>query len=236
MSPTIGITLMPIHVRRLARLAITALPHPRLGSSRRGQSLVEFALVLPMLIVLFLGIADFGRVFAAGITVEGIARNAAEIVAGDSRMAELKDAACDSACRSGLYDDLHQLAASAACDEAKRLNATTDVDGSCAGLLVIGTCVHDTVTTPPGDTCGLVTGGSVPNGCKTDIPATWSNAQNGVDDPTDPSDPELRYVEVRVCYRFTPLFHQIGLPIVSYLVPDQIYLERTRSFTVSMDY
>src|SRR5690606_20209344 len=36
----------------------------------RGQSLVEFALVLPMLLVLLLGIADFGRVFAAGILLE----------------------------------------------------------------------------------------------------------------------------------------------------------------------
>ena len=48
--------------------------------SRRGQSVVEFALVLPMLLVLLLGVADFGRVFAAGITVEAAARNAAEVV------------------------------------------------------------------------------------------------------------------------------------------------------------
>ena len=47
--------------------------------SRRGQSLVEFALVLPMLLVLLLGVADFGRVFAAGITIEAAARNAAEV-------------------------------------------------------------------------------------------------------------------------------------------------------------
>ena len=49
--------------------------------SPRGQSLVEFALVLPMLLVLLLGIADFGRVFPAGITIEAAARNAAEAAA-----------------------------------------------------------------------------------------------------------------------------------------------------------
>ena len=90
--------------------------------SRRGQSLVEFALVLPMLIVLFLGIADFGRVFAAGITVEAIARNAAEIVAGDTRMARLKDVGCDMTCRSALYTELHQLAAATA------LSCTSDIE------------------------------------------------------------------------------------------------------------
>jgi Flp pilus assembly protein TadG len=31
-----------------------------------GQSLVEFALVIPILLVLFIAIADFGRVFVAG--------------------------------------------------------------------------------------------------------------------------------------------------------------------------
>ncbi|HEU4863568.1 MAG TPA: TadE/TadG family type IV pilus assembly protein, partial [Candidatus Limnocylindria bacterium] len=46
--------------------------------SRRGQTLVEFALTLPMLLVLLLGVADFGRVFASGITTEALARNAAE--------------------------------------------------------------------------------------------------------------------------------------------------------------
>lgn len=204
--------------------------------SRRGQSLVEFALVLPMLIVLFLGIADFGRVFAAGITVEAIARNAAEIVAGDTRMARLKDVGCDMTCRSALYTELHQLAAATACDEAQRLSATTDVDGSCAGLLVVGACVHDTATSPPGDTCGLVTGGTVPSACQAQIPSTWPNGQIGVDDPADPVDTPLRYVEVRVCYRFVPLFDSIGLPIVSYLVPDQVYITRSRVFAVATDY
>ncbi len=47
--------------------------------------MVEFALILPLLLVLFLGIADFGRVFHAGIVAEAAARNAAEIVAEEYR-------------------------------------------------------------------------------------------------------------------------------------------------------
>jgi Flp pilus assembly protein TadG len=69
---------MPTPFRRLGRLATNSRQRPRLGSSRRGQSLVEFALVLPMLLVLLLGIADFGRVFNAGITLEAATRDAAE--------------------------------------------------------------------------------------------------------------------------------------------------------------
>src|SRR5688500_12773484 len=60
------------------------VPLPKNGHrtrQHRGQSFVEFALVLPRLIVLFLGIADFGRVFHAGIVIESASRNAAESAA-----------------------------------------------------------------------------------------------------------------------------------------------------------
>ena len=194
-----------------------------------------------MLIVLFLGIADFGRVFQAGITVEGIARNSAEILANDERMSELTDAGCDATCRTTNYSELHSLAAATACDEAKRLDPSTDVDGTCSGLLVVGACIHDADTMnalgATGDsTCGVVTGGTLPDGCGDMKNATepWPNHQDGVVDPV--TSKELRYVEVRVCYRFEPLFSELSLPLISYLVPHQIYLERTRSFSVSMDY
>jgi hypothetical protein len=208
------------------------------SASQRGQSFVEFALVLPMLIVLFIGIADFGRVFQAGINIEAIARNAAEVVAGDTRMGELKEPGCDATCRSALYNQLHQLAADAACDEAQRLAATTDVDGSCAGLLVVGACIHDLQTmtnlgAAAGDpSCGLVTGGTVPAGCTEIINDPWNSTQPGASDGTEPM---LRYVEVRVCYRFTPIYEHIELPIVS-VMADEIYLQRTRTFSVWMDY
>ncbi|MFC4321748.1 TadE/TadG family type IV pilus assembly protein [Litchfieldia salsa] len=42
-----------------------------------GQSLVEFALVLPMLLFLLFGIVDFGRVFHAYLTVDHAGREAA---------------------------------------------------------------------------------------------------------------------------------------------------------------
>lgn len=45
--------------------------------SQKGQSLVEFALVIPLLIVLLFGIVDFGRVFHTYLTLDHAGREAA---------------------------------------------------------------------------------------------------------------------------------------------------------------
>lgn len=50
---------------------------PREG--RRGQSLVEFALVLPILLILLLGILDFGRAIFAYNSVSNGARSGARV-------------------------------------------------------------------------------------------------------------------------------------------------------------
>ena len=44
---------------------------------RRGQTLVEFALTLPLLLLLLLGIIEFGRIFQAWVTLQNAARTAA---------------------------------------------------------------------------------------------------------------------------------------------------------------
>ena len=114
------------------------------GPHRRGQSLVEFALVLPMLLVLLLGVADFGRVFAAGITVEAAARNAAEAAAQE--YLRNPPAPIDQPAPPGsdaYYQALHDLAARTACREAKELDNTTFSADACASMPVIQVCVHD---------------------------------------------------------------------------------------------
>lgn len=51
-----------------------------LGRARhqRGQSLVEFALLLPLLLIIALGVFDFGRVYFAYVSVTNAARNGAQ--------------------------------------------------------------------------------------------------------------------------------------------------------------
>ena len=62
-------------------------------ASSRGVELLEFALVLPFLLVLLVGIWDFGAAFALKQKTTNAAREAARIVVSTS----LSDASCTSA-------------------------------------------------------------------------------------------------------------------------------------------
>ncbi len=53
---------------------------PRLGRQHeRGTSLVEFALILPLLMVLITGIIDFGRAYQTIVTLTNAAREGARV-------------------------------------------------------------------------------------------------------------------------------------------------------------
>lgn len=51
------------------------------GQGERGAAAVEFALVLPILLVLLLGIVEFGRVFNVQVSVTNAAREGARVMA-----------------------------------------------------------------------------------------------------------------------------------------------------------
>lgn len=53
----------------------------KLFKREQGQSLVEFALVLPVLMLILLGIVEFGWMFNAKITLTSAAREAARVYA-----------------------------------------------------------------------------------------------------------------------------------------------------------
>ena len=203
--------------------------------SRRGQSLVEFAIVLPMLLVLLLGIADFGRVFNAGIRMESAARNAAEVAAQEylrsfpgSMIGPAAPPATDA-----FYDSLHQLAARTACREARGLSGvsyTADNPGttstneeSCGPMPIIRTCIHDAADTR----CGQVGfGHAIPAECSA-VAGSMSPAMTG-------GSEESRYVEVRICYQFTTIVNMedLRLPLNSGISVGEIWLEKDRVFGV----
>lgn len=199
--------------------------------SRRGQTLVEFALLLPMLIVLFLGIADFARVFQAGIVMEASARNGAEAAAIE-RLRATAPASTDPGF-TAYYQHLHDLAAQAACSEARELANTTYVadnpgttapdDDICPTWPAIAVCVHD----GQDPICGnLAAGysGAAPAKC-TELSRAW--------DTNAPTAVQSYSVEVRTCYRFTTLMSlDIDLPLGWSLSLGDIYLQKTRAFVV----
>lgn len=62
-----------------------------LAGDRRGSSLVEFALVAPLLVLLLMGILDFGRLFQAWLVVTHAAREGARSAAVGKSSSEVRD-------------------------------------------------------------------------------------------------------------------------------------------------
>jgi Flp pilus assembly protein TadG len=75
---------------RRSPLSHLIAPHP---ASWRGQSLVEFALILPILLILLLGILDFGRAVAAYNSVSNAARSAVRVGIVDQNLDRVRAAA-----------------------------------------------------------------------------------------------------------------------------------------------
>lgn len=59
----------------------------------RGQSMVEFALVAPIFLLLVFGVIDFGQLFNRMITVNQASREAARVAAVSGDVAKAKNAA-----------------------------------------------------------------------------------------------------------------------------------------------
>jgi hypothetical protein len=205
---------------------LNSIHRDRSSSSEKGQSLVEFALVLPMLLVLLLGIADFGRVFAAGITLEAVARDAAEVGA----LQRLRDKPpTDPTQLTAYYTSLHQIMARTACAEADQLAPSPEQvhPTDCANLTSVRACIHDDLDTQCGDPIPGFDGAPPPE-CTDTAAGTappWSNASGG--------ETGSHWVEVRVCYHFTTLFNlRLSLPFNAGLNLGDVYLQKTRSFVV----
>ncbi len=203
--------------RRGARPLAWLLPRRPRRSSQRGQSLAEFTLVVPFLLLILLTVADFGRFFAAAVRTESIARIAAEVAAQEYLRAPPPPVD---------YGAIHAHAWSSVCDEADGL-ANVTYNGpaiQCDGIPT-QVCVHDGLD----PICNNVYNSSsgVPLSCGALLDPI-SNAQTG---GTETS----RYVEVRVCYRFDTIF-AVTIPFIGgELTPlaGNFYIQRVRSFTVA---
>jgi len=183
--------------------------------------MVEFALVFPLLVVLLLGIADFGRVFAAAITEEAAVRDSAEAAAQEWQQLCQK---YGPPCPTGLlnpadYASLHALALQVACHETESMpGRVLDGSGNCV-MPVIAVCVHDDHDPGGGD----------PQ-CGAEAPPAGGPCY-AMDDPWSPARAGPAggrpYVEVRMCYRFDPL---IDVALAGF---GSVWLQKSNDFAVS---
>jgi hypothetical protein len=184
----------------------------------RGQSLVEFAVVLPLLLVFFLVIADFGRIFVALITVETATRDAAEVVANEylaSPPGPLDSPA--PAVAQSYYNALHARGEAVVCAELRGLPNTNYDAGtnSCPDMPIVIVCIHDGRDAG----CGSPAqpgGGGIVSDC-TDFTPAATSAQDGSG---------ARWVEVRTCYHFTALLNIPFMPLRDF------WLQRSRHYTI----
>ncbi|HSO28332.1 MAG TPA: TadE/TadG family type IV pilus assembly protein [Candidatus Sulfomarinibacteraceae bacterium] len=96
-----------MHLLRVANLPLSRRRAP-------GQSLVEFAVILPVILLLLVALADLGRLYTSAVAIESAAREAADFGAFDASYwteanfatttAAMERRACTAAAGSHLED------------------------------------------------------------------------------------------------------------------------------------
>jgi Flp pilus assembly protein TadG len=121
----------------------------RLGSRRReGQSLVEFAVVLPIFLLILCAILDFGVLLYSQMTVINAAREgarAATLMAGESQSA-IQARAGDRASAAAGGLDIHTTAACGSCRAGNFVTVTVEYDHHLFFPLLFGTSIPTSST------------------------------------------------------------------------------------------
>jgi len=164
---------------------------------QRGQSVVEFALVFPLLLVLVLAVGDFGRIYTSLVAVEAAAREAADLGAFDPGN-------WNTALSPGNPAQTVVRMERAACTAA----ATSHLDGYAepAGTVGHATCTNPTMA------CWLEEAGSPAVSC-----ATYVGGAGGCGDTA--TDPPC-VVHVQLTYEFDTFVQAPFLPTTVTFVRD----------------
>ncbi|WP_419955714.1 TadE/TadG family type IV pilus assembly protein [Neobacillus niacini] len=110
--------------------------------SESGQSLVEFALVLPLLVVLLFGIIDFGRIFHAYLTIDHAGREAARAASIGKDETNIKNVAVTQGTSIGLTSGQVNVASGSSGADATitityPINFLTPVIGDIVGSITL---------------------------------------------------------------------------------------------------
>lgn len=122
---------------------------------RRGQTLVEFALILPIFVLLLVGVFDFGRAIYAYNTINQAAREAARLAIVDQTISHIQDEASQSSVSLGIeaadvmveFRDREQLGTPNSCTGA--VAGDNNNDASIVRCMVIVTVPYEYVAATP---------------------------------------------------------------------------------------
>jgi Flp pilus assembly protein TadG len=127
-------------------LAILKRITRRRGEGEGGQSLVEFAFVLPIFLLVLFAIVDFSMAFHAWITVTNSAREGARLGAVRATAADIEQRVRDTA------DSL---------DQADLSVTVTNAEGDPGESVVVDVSYVYSLITPVADILGMISGGSI---------------------------------------------------------------------------
>jgi Flp pilus assembly protein TadG len=142
---------MPLSLSRFAHRG-------RRGSS--GQSVAEFALVLPIMLILLLAIVDFARIYTTAMSVESAAREAADFgtsygaekwdaINSPITLAEMQTRACVAASNLPDYEGDDPAGTTVTCTNPSfDYCVTPSVGGTCGALNPADVCEDPNRATP----------------------------------------------------------------------------------------
>lgn len=130
----------------MSRLAARVGRGPALKDDQNGQSLVEFTLILPALLMLLFALVDFGRGFYTWLLVTNAAREGARVAATQKDYATVQ---------TRIYDALGGL------DPADVDITPDNIQGARGEPVAIDLVYEFEFVTPMGEIINFVTGGSL---------------------------------------------------------------------------
>lgn len=175
--------------------------------AQRGQSLVEFALIFPVLAILFIGIADLARWYTSAIAVQASARDAADYGAFKAQ---------SSWSASGTPSNISKTVEAMITRSCLGSTSTSDYVGDPPGTVM--TCTNPTFACELQPPTGVV---ATPIECASYDGTTW-----GCADPTATPPQAPCRVKVTLTYTFHLFF---GIPPM----PQSITFSRDSTFALS---
>jgi Flp pilus assembly protein TadG len=88
----------------------------RARRGERGQTMVEFALIVPLMLVIVFGIVDFGRAYSVWVTITNAAREGARY--GITNPTDTSGITSSVKKASGSYNDTHLTVSTPTCSTA----------------------------------------------------------------------------------------------------------------------